>query len=243
MTNASGSTFTFPATYSFPPFFTPQPNSSTRHSQLQKWSALIQSWCRHHRIYRLSLIDAIDTPLFHNSALRKRVSLSEARAIVDWMAKSEEDGGGGRRAEWVSAGGAGGVSAGGGEGAGGSSGVGAAAGAAGKIVAWIWWRRPEEWAELLADWVEETGQKNTVLTLYELIEGEATTSQGTVAWTIHITNNAPGTSSRQNHLNTDCLAEFHGMDLDVMLKSLNVLVKRGKAQVFGHEDQQGVKFF
>lgn len=153
MTNASGSTFTFPATYSFPPFFTPQPNSSTRHSQLQKWSALIQSWCRHHRIYRLSLIDAIDTPLFHNSALRKRVSLSEARAIVDWMAKSEEDGGGGRRAEWVSAGGAGGVSAGGGEGAGGSSDVGAAAGAAGRIVAWIWWRRPEEWAELLADWV------------------------------------------------------------------------------------------
>jgi ESCRT-II complex subunit VPS25 len=33
------------------------------------------------------------------------------------------------------------------------------------------------------------------------------------------------------------------MDLDVMLKSLNVLVKRGKAQVFGNEDQQGVKFF
>lgn len=46
-----------------------------------------------------------------------------------------------------------------------------------------------------------------------------------------------------NHLNTNCFAEFHGMDLDVMLKSLNVLVKRGKAQVFGHEDQQGVKFF
>jgi ESCRT-II complex subunit VPS25 len=149
MTNASSPAFTFPTTYSFPPFFTPQPNSSTRHSQLQKWSSLIQAWCRHHRIYRLSLIDAIDSPLFHNSVLRKRVSLSEARAIVDWMVKSEEDGGGGRRAEWVS-GGAGGVS-GTGEGAGGS-GVGGT-GAAGKIVAWIWWRRPEEWAELLADWV------------------------------------------------------------------------------------------
>lgn len=129
---------------------------------------------------------------------------------MDWMAKSEEDGGGGRRAEWIS-GGAGAVS-GTGEGAGGS-GVGGAV-AAGKIVAWIWWRRPEEWAELLADWAEETGQKNTVLTLYELMEGEATSSR-----------------------------EFHGMDLDVMLKSLNVLVKRGKAQVFGNEDQQGVKFF
>ena len=33
------------------------------------------------------------------------------------------------------------------------------------------------------------------------------------------------------------------MDLEVLVKSLNVLVKRGKAQVFGDEDQKGVKFF
>ena len=33
------------------------------------------------------------------------------------------------------------------------------------------------------------------------------------------------------------------MDKDVLVKSLGVLVKRGKAQVFGSEDQQGVKFF
>lgn len=119
--------FQFPPTYSFPPFFTPQPNTTTRHSQLQKWSSLIQSWCRHHRIYRLSVIDAIDSPLFHNTALRKRVSLSEARAILDFMARGEEDGGGGRRAEWIDSG--------------------------SKSAAWIWWRRPEEWAGLLVDWV------------------------------------------------------------------------------------------
>lgn len=33
------------------------------------------------------------------------------------------------------------------------------------------------------------------------------------------------------------------MDQDVMMKTLNVLVKRGKAQVFGGEGQEGVKFF
>ena len=44
--------------------------------------------------------------------------------------------------------------------------------------AWIWWRNPEEWAGAIAEWVEETGQKNTVLTLYELTESEATLSQG-----------------------------------------------------------------
>ena len=44
--------------------------------------------------------------------------------------------------------------------------------------AWIWWRNPEEWANAIAEWVEETGQKSTVLTLYELTESEATISQG-----------------------------------------------------------------
>ncbi|OJJ49365.1 hypothetical protein ASPZODRAFT_150261 [Penicilliopsis zonata CBS 506.65] len=180
--------FQFPPTYSFPPFFTPQPNSSTRLSQLQKWSSLIQSWCRHHRVYRLSLIEAVESPLFHNAALRKRISLSEARAILDWMARGEEEGGGGKRSEWIDGG--------------------------NKTMAWIWWRRPEEWAGIIMDWVEGTGQKNMVLTVYELVEGEGTMSQ-----------------------------EFHGMDSDIMLKSLTILVKRGKAQVFGSEGQEGVKFF
>lgn len=100
------------------------------------------------------------------------------------------------RAEWV----------------GGGKGDGAGAGAGGEF--WVWWRNVEEWAGLIAEWVDETAQKNTVLTLYELTESEATLSQ-----------------------------EFHGMDPELLQKALSVLVKRGKAQVFGQEDQQGVKFF
>lgn len=38
-------------------------------------------------------------------------------------------------------------------------------------------------------------------------------------------------------------AEFHGMDAALLQKSLQVLVKRGRAQVFGSEDSLGVKFF
>ena len=37
--------------------------------------------------------------------------------------------------------------------------------------------------------------------------------------------------------------DFHGMDAELFQRSLGLLVKRGKAQVFGSEDQQGVKFF
>jgi ESCRT-II complex subunit VPS25 len=37
--------------------------------------------------------------------------------------------------------------------------------------------------------------------------------------------------------------EFHGIDLELLHKSLQVLVKRGKAQIFGQDDQLGIKFF
>jgi ESCRT-II complex subunit VPS25 len=73
------------------------------------------------------------------------------------MAKSESEGGDGR-AEWIEAG-----------------------NQAPKTVAWIWWRRPEEWADAIADWVEGTGQRGVVLTVYELVSGDATVSQGTYA--------------------------------------------------------------
>ena len=56
---------------------------------------------------------------------------------MDWMASAE----GGSRAEWV--GGGGGSGSGGGE----------SAGKGGKAVAWIWWKRPEEWAGVLEGWV------------------------------------------------------------------------------------------
>lgn len=41
----------------------------------------------------------------------------------------------------------------------------------------------------------------------------------------------------------DVYVEFHGLDPEIMLRSLNVLVKQGKAQVFGNEGQEGVKLF
>ncbi|KAG0649845.1 Vacuolar -sorting-associated 25 [Hyphodiscus hymeniophilus] len=178
-------TFTYPREYNFPPFFTLQRISSTSHAQSQKWSSLIQSYCRFHRLFKLSLIDAVSSPLFHNARINKRLELNDAREMVEFMRKEG-------RAEWIGSG----------------------KGDERRNTAWIWWRNPEEWANAIAEWVEETGQKNTVLTLYELTESDITVSQ-----------------------------EFHGMDPEVLQKALSTLVKRGKAQVFGQEDQQGVKFF
>lgn len=119
--------FAFPYYYSFPPFFSLQPNASTRAVQFQRWSRLIQSWCRQHNTYKLNLAEAVESELFRNTQISKRLSLSDARTVLDWMCKGDEEGGGGRRAEWVD----------------GPS----------KTTAWIWWKRPEEWAGIIADWV------------------------------------------------------------------------------------------
>ena len=36
---------------------------------------------------------------------------------------------------------------------------------------------------------------------------------------------------------------FEGLDGEVMTRALEVLVKRGRAQVFGEDEGRGVKFF
>lgn len=41
----------------------------------------------------------------------------------------------------------------------------------------VYWRRPQEWATLISDWVDSTGQNGSVLTLYELVESDAVRKQ------------------------------------------------------------------
>ncbi|KAI9650049.1 hypothetical protein NHQ30_000062 [Ciborinia camelliae] len=91
---------------------------------------------------------------------------------------------------------------------------------------WVWWRKPEEWARVIEEWVDGTGQRGSVLTLYELVEGEGGRGAGMLSM-----------------LMDEIITEFHGLDAEILQKALAILVKRGKAQVFGQEDQQGVKFF
>lgn len=175
--SSSSSSFTFPPEYSFPPFFTRQTNLMTHHAQLTKWAALVLAYCRHHRIFKLSLsgdpttttssetitttasgnggsgeaaTGPDTTELFYNRRINRRLSLADIREVIDFLRR---DG----RAEYVTA-------------KGGS--------AEGGDVAWIYWRTPEEWASLIEGWVDATGQRGSVLTLYELVEGEGTRGSG-----------------------------------------------------------------
>lgn len=75
---------------------------------------------------------------------------------------------------------------------------------------YVWWHSAEEWASILLKWVEETGQRNTVLTFYELLEGDAT---------------------------NEC--EWRGMGEEVLGRVVSVLVRRGRAGLLGEAGAEG----
>ncbi|CAB5358441.1 ESCRT-II complex, vps25 subunit [Rhizophagus irregularis] len=80
----------------------------------------------------------------------------------------------------------------------------------------IYWRKPEDWANLINNWVLETGMSNSIVTVYEIAHGDS----------------AEG-------------FEFHGLDQTILMKALDILVKKGVAQIFQgtSTDDMGVKFF
>ncbi|KAF2857540.1 ESCRT-II complex, vps25 subunit [Piedraia hortae CBS 480.64] len=83
-----------------------------------------------------------------------------------------------------------------------------------KRFCYVHWKLPDEWADVILKWIEDTGQKGSVLTVYELRESDAVRNM-----------------------------EWRDMDEDLLKKVLGVLVKKGKAQIFGQQDGLGVKFF
>ena len=77
-------------------------------------------------------------------------------------------------------------------------------------VVWVWWRSVEEWGTLIEEWVAETGQKGSVLTLYELTESDATVGQGQSLNNNYGPNQANQTGRISVH--TNFVADFYGTD-------------------------------
>lgn len=124
-------------------------------------------------------------PLFSNATLRKSLSPPDAREVLSHMVASG-------LASWV---------------------VPSTAKHSSDEV-WLWWRSAESWAGLLAAWAEARGQRNTVLTMWELLEGEENRDE-----------------------------EFHGLPGEMAVLAVQVLARRGKASLFGEGEGMGVKFY
>lgn len=79
----------------------------------------------------------------------------------------------------------------------------------------VYWRRPAQWGDLIYKWVDSTGQNNTVMTVYEIRQGDAVSDQ-----------------------------DFYRMDLDMAMRALEALQSTGKCALLsgGVSDSIGVKF-
>lgn len=209
--------FPFPKIYNFPPFFTRQINERTWHSQLVNWSAVILAYCRYYRIFTLDLsrttdseeqdqpqhLGQVDSELFCNKDINRSLKIETVAAVFEYMVQSgtaawldsppkatyndEDDDTNAYEQEYAHYEQL-------------QTNSKSKTNKNSTIV--VFWRRPQEWATLISEWVDQTGQNGSVLTLYELVESAAVASQ-----------------------------EFRSLHPAVLKTVVDVLVGRGKAVV------------
>ncbi|KAI9260820.1 ESCRT-II complex subunit-domain-containing protein [Sporodiniella umbellata] len=182
------SSFELPSLYNFPPFFTRQVTDSTWKSQAAEWETLILNFARHERIFKLELHNATTSPGYEIFENKKINRRLSLETLQDIVEEMVNKG----TAEWV----------------GGAKGK--------KTEALLFWHTPEEWANLIWNWVNETGQNDQIVTFYEISQGELAEGQ-----------------------------EFYEIDCNILDKALNILARKGHAQIFKGTDQDsmGIKFF
>ncbi|KAM3960924.1 vacuolar protein sorting 25 [Aphomia sociella] len=78
----------------------------------------------------------------------------------------------------------------------------------------VYWHSLDEWGNMVYSWASNNGLNNSVCTIFELREGENTVDE-----------------------------EFHGLDVNILIKALKALQTKGKCELIELDDSQGVKFF
>ncbi|GMF98714.1 hypothetical protein BVG19_g5218 [[Candida] boidinii] len=223
MDNKSTKKFEFPSIYNFPPFFTKQPNLQTWESQLSHWIRLILKYCEFYKIYAINLDgtpkDATSTNLNDDD--------DDVDDLEGYQAGSGSAGGGNgedadedelkiknnsifnntkisrslktdmirevlielvklNKGEWIND-------------------------KDFKSGLYIYWKTPEEWSDIILEFIENTGQQNSILTIYELRKSELVKDK-----------------------------EFYNINEQILIKSLYILVKKGRAQILKDEENNSI---
>ncbi|KAL4257014.1 VPS25 family protein [Pleurotus pulmonarius] len=140
--HATPSGYLLPSIHSAPPFFTKQINPTTRSIADDHWTRIILGYARHRRLFTLRVEDAETSGNEWDEIFRnERIN---RRLLPDHLASLI------------------------------SSMV------ANNLAVYeppkqsrsvlLYWRRPEEWADVLHSWVASTGQMNTIMTFYEITD-------------------------------------------------------------------------
>uniref|UniRef100_A0A7E4ZS25 Vacuolar protein-sorting-associated protein 25 n=1 Tax=Panagrellus redivivus TaxID=6233 RepID=A0A7E4ZS25_PANRE len=77
--------FTFPWEYDFPPFFTIQPNATTREKQLESWGQLVLHYCHANNIFVADVIALSESELFNNKNIHRRLNHKDVLTVLDYL--------------------------------------------------------------------------------------------------------------------------------------------------------------
>ena len=107
----------------------------------------------------------------------------------------------------------------------------------------VYWRKPEEWGQMIYDWVMDHGLASSIMTFYEITDGDMAETMGeSICLCLDRCF-----ALRPWFLWCDayCSTEFRQMPVPLLRKSLDILVKKGKAQIIRGEGDSGdgARFF
>ena len=139
--------------YSFPPFFTIQPNTETRRLQMDAWTEIILDYCRRNRIFSLNIGDCLTKAPFRNDAISRSLTEESLLTILQEMAKRG-------RIEWVRP-----------EGTSEKKNKNTDGGNR-QQECLVFWLKPDEWASTVEKWVDAKSMANTICTFYEITDDE-----------------------------------------------------------------------
>ncbi|EKD02948.1 hypothetical protein A1Q2_02779 [Trichosporon asahii var. asahii CBS 8904] len=131
--------FERPGIWSFPPFFTIQPNPTTQQHQLALWTELVLAWAKHDRVFSVNADSPEPGDVFNNKTIGRKLQPPALKQLLAHMAAEGN----------------------------------AAADPPKQTTTYLlYWRKPEEWGQLIYDWVSDNGFLNTIMTFYEIVDGD-----------------------------------------------------------------------
>ncbi|KAJ7229107.1 ESCRT-II complex subunit-domain-containing protein [Mycena pura] len=134
--------FLLPSIHSAPPFFTQQPHPGTNETATEHWATLILTYARHRKLFVLRVEDTEAADSEWQEVLRnERINRKLLATYLSAILES-----------MVAK----------------NSAVYDPPGQTRSVL--LYWRLPEEWAEVLHTWAISTGQLNTILTFYEITD-------------------------------------------------------------------------
>ncbi|KAK8885576.1 Vacuolar protein-sorting-associated protein 25 [Tritrichomonas musculus] len=139
------SKYKFPPIHDFPPFYTFQEDShEASRIQVSAWTDIIMKYKKSQKKDTLDLDKELDSDLFNNKAIKRKMSMDDAIKIVSIMVDSQN-------AEYIDP--------------------------SNKKKVKLITRKPGEWAEIIFRWATEKSLRNTVITFYEIAEGDDSADQ------------------------------------------------------------------